>query len=604
MNEIITDNEITNEENNEQSLFKQIIVIESKKKKVLTYILKLLLNILIIVVSVVLLYFSMKNFDNASKEEIFNAKKYVFSTITIWVCGYLILKGITGKSRLSLALVIGIEGLYDIINYVVRTVRGSAITISDLKAIQTAMSVSKNIKLQFDIKFLYGMIFLIPIVLIILLFKKGFFEKKEQWWLRIAKFLVGVLIIVGITRTDIYNTYTIWDVNEAYRVIGTPLTLFRMAHNLKVEKPEGYDKKKIAEMLEEYNIQEAVKDKDKPNVIVIVNESFMNYIDVYNDAFSNPIPYFTELSKSENVISGTVYSSSFGGQTANIEYEFLTQNSIRNLPVGSYPFQQYLTSNINSSLVAHMKELGYTTSAIHPWENFAYSRNKIYKFFGFDSIKFKNDIEGLEQNFNNEFFTDRSTYRELMKELKEKKKDEKVFKYVLTVQNHLGYWHTDPNQIDYSDNGTKNIYMQLLHESVDALKEVLDELNKSDEKYILLFFGDHQPNLDDYDNFNDDSTKKYKVPFLIWANYDIEEKNDIKTSMVFLQNYLFDAAKLPKSAMNNYMEELQKDYPVITKNFYMDKEGKLFENEDDSSDRFEKLKEYYMVNYYNLFDNK
>ena len=146
--------------------------------------------------------------------------------------------------------------------------------------------------------------------------------------------------------------------------------------------------------------------------------------------------------------------------------------------------------------------------------------------------------------------------------------------------------------------------MQLLHESVDALKEVLYELNKSDEKYILLFFGDHQPNLDDYDNFNDDSTKKYKVPFLIWANYDIEEKNDIKTSMVFLQNYLFDAAKLPKSAMNNYMEELQKDYPVITKNFYMDKEGKLFENEDDSSDRFEKLKEYYMVNYYNLFDNK
>ena len=604
MNEIITNNEITNEEKKEQSLFKQIIVIESKKKKVLTYILKLLLNILIIAVSVVLLYFSMKNFDNASKEEIFNAKKYVFSTITIWICGYLILKGITGKSRLSLAIVIGIEGIYDIINYVVRTVRGSAITISDLKAIQTAMSVSKNIKLQFDIKFLYGLLFLIPIILIIVLFKKGFFEKKEKWWLRITKFLVGVLILFSLTRTDIYNTYTIWDVNETYRVLGTPLTLFRMAHNLKVKKPEGYDKKKISEMLEEYNIQKGLVENDKPNVIVIINESFANYCDVYDDAFSNPIPYFTELMKSENVVSGTVYSSSFGGQTANIEYEFLTQNSTRILPVGSYPFQQYITKDVKSSLVKHMKELGYTTSAIHPWENFAYSRNKIYKLFGFDSIKFKNDIEGLEQNFNNEFFTDRSTYRELLKELKEKKEDERVFKYVLTVQNHLGYWHTDPNQIDYSDNGTKNIYMQLIHESVDALKEVIDELNKSDEKYVLLFFGDHQPNLDDYDNFKDDSTKKYKVPFLIWANYDIEEKYDVKTSMVYLQNYLLDAINLPKSAMNNYMEELQEDYPVITKNFYMDVDNNLFEESDDTSERIKKLQEYYMVNYYNLFDNK
>ena len=605
MNKIVTDNDVANENTNqEQTLFKQIITIESKPKKVLRYILKLLLNIVIIVVSISLLYFSMKNFDNASKEEIFNKKDYVFSTLAIWICGYLIVKGITGKSRLSLAIVVGIEAIYDVINYVVRLVRGSAITISDIKALQTAFSVAKNIKIQFDIKFLYGMLFLLPIILIIVFCKKGFFEKKEQWYLRVVKFLAGVLIIIALTRTDIYNTYTIWDVNETYRVIGTPLTLFRMAHNLKVEKPEGYDKKKVAEILDGYDIEEVVKDKDKPNVIVIVNESFMNYIDVYKDAFSNPIEYFTELSKDNNVISGTVYSSAFGGQTANIEYEFLTQNSIRNLPVGSYPFQQYLTRNINSSLIEHMESLGYTTSAIHPWENYAYSRNKIYKFFGFDSIKFKDDIEGLEPNFNNEFFTDRSTYRELLKELKEKKKDEKVFKYVLTVQNHLGYWHVDPTQKTYSDNGTKNIYMQLLHESEAALREVLEELKKSDEKYILLFFGDHQPNLDDYDNFNDDSNKKYKVPFIIWANYEIEGKHDIKTSMVYLQNYLLDAAKLPKSAMNNYMEELKEYYPVITKNFYMDTEGKMYEGEDDSSDRFEKLKEYYMVNYYNLFDNK
>ena len=156
MNEIITDNEITNEENKEQSLFKQIIVIESKKKKVLKYILKLLLSTFLIAISIYLLYFAMKNFDNASKEETIGeiAEKYMKPTLLVWAGGYLIVKGITGKTRLSLAIVIGIEAIYDIINYVVRIVRGSAITISDLKALQTAFSVAKNIKIQFDIKFL------------------------------------------------------------------------------------------------------------------------------------------------------------------------------------------------------------------------------------------------------------------------------------------------------------------------------------------------------------------------------------------------------------------------------------------------------------------
>ena len=117
MDKIVTNNDVTNENTNqEQSLFKQIIVIEDKKKKVLTYILKLLLSTFLIAISIYLLYFAMKTFDNASKEETIGeiAEKYMKPTLLIWACGYLIVKGITGKTRLSLAIVIGIEKIENV----------------------------------------------------------------------------------------------------------------------------------------------------------------------------------------------------------------------------------------------------------------------------------------------------------------------------------------------------------------------------------------------------------------------------------------------------------------------------------------------------------
>ena len=144
--------------------------------------------------------------------------------------------------------------------------------------------------------------------------------------------------------------------------------------------------------------------------------------------------------------------------------------------------------------------------------------------------------------------------------------------------------------------------MQLIHESSEALKELINELNNSDEKYVLLFFGDHQPNLTGESNFLERDTEQYETPFIIWANYNIEGQHDVKTSTIFLQNYLLKAAGVKYSSMNNYMEELQKYYPVITKRFYIDKDNNLYNEENDTSDNYKKLKEYYNIDYYRIFD--
>ena len=576
-------------------------------------------HIILIASSFILLFFSMKYLNNADDISPFFTFKYTISTILVWIAMYLILKGLTNRSFLSLAIVVSIEIIFDIINYIVLMVRGSAVTISDIKAIQTALSVSHNISISFEKKGILGLIFAFAVVLVLIIFRKKFIIHKNKWHMRCIKILSGASILFILFITNIYKTYSIWDINATYRTLGSPLTILRMARDINIHPPKGYNKVEITKLLSSYKsdlktIESSTTpydsglspntspNEDNPNIIVIINESFCDYYNLYKEGYADPIEYFTKLSKSENVISGTMYSSSFGGQTSNIEYEFLTQNSIRILPVGSYVFQQYITKPVTSSLVFNLKAQGYKTSAIHPWESFAYSRSKIYRLLGFDSIKFKNDIEGLEPNFNNDFFTDKSTYNELIKEIRQKKSNEKLFEYVLTVQNHTGFTNPDPNQITYHDENSINVYMQLIHESSEALKEVIDELKNSNEKYILLFFGDHQPNLDDEDNLIERGIEQYETPFIIWANYDIEEQYNIKTSTIFLQNYLLKAAGIEFSAMNNYMDNLNQYYQVITPIFCIDSNNNILSTDNTASDP--NLIEYNKVDYYRIFDSK
>ena len=564
-------------------------------------------NAMIILGTLMLLSISMQFLEDF--QQIFGLKniKYIIATILIWICQFLILKGITNKTKISLGIVIGFEAAFDIINYIVKSARGSTIAISDIYAIKTAISVSNSITVELDKRFWFGIIVLVSIIIILILFKKSFIEEKHEYKLRILEVFVGFLFLVTLSKTSLYREWPLWDLNDTYRNIGAPITILRMAQDLKVNPPTGYNKLEAGNILKHYEKMENSGRNSNideyPNIIVIINESFCDYYHSYKDGYSNPIEKFTELSKGENAVSGIMFSSEFGGKTSNVEYEFLTQNSTRVLPRGSYVFQQYIPRRVKSSLVEHLESIGYRTSAIHPWENFAYSRNKVYPLFGFDNIKFKDDIEGLEKNFNNDFFSDRSTYKELLRQINNKKKNEKLFEYVLTVQNHIGYLNTDPKQIDYSEDFHTNVYMQLLHDSSEALQELVDELKNKNEKYILLFFGDHQPNLDDSDSSIERELVQYEVPFLIWANYDIEEKYNITTSTVYLQNLLLKTAGIEFSTMNNYMEELYKTYPIITKTFYGDKDS-IYREDINTTENYRKIEEYDQISYYRIFEKK
>lgn len=145
----------------------------------------------------------------------------------------------------------------------------------------------------------------------------------------------------------------------------------------------------------------------------------------------------------------------------------------------------------------------------------------------------------------------------------------------------------------------------------DAFKDLLDYFKDFNEPVLIVFWGDHQPEtkvLDILWNRNgknrdtlseNDIYNTYRVPFIIWANYDIDEKTGLETSANYLGNLALDAAGLPLSPYRSLVQENFKDYPVISAIRVMD--SRKVSHEPDSM--AESLLNYQKTQYYQLFDD-
>lgn len=562
--------------------------------------------------------FSIKWEDKADYVEsvvqrFFKCPKFI-ANYCLFICLYFILYGLTNRTKISCLTILIFDFLFGVINYTVRSFRGVSITLSDIYSIRTALNVVDGLKLSINGNFVTAvcLFILFMFISVKVIYVKDKYERRPTFAKNIT-IVLGVIGLVAICAPDYFtNDVQLWNINNAYADSGAGLTLIRMVKEFNVSKPKKYSVDETKKILAKYedDVDSAEDTSDLPNVLVIMNESFADLTMSYNlDLSDDPLEFYHELITRDNVVSGVMHSSQFGGGTANVEYECITQNVTAFLPSGSMPYQQYISGNVKQSMVAYMNRLGYTTYGIHSWEKSGYSREKIYKLLGFDYAWFKENLGNLQFGRSG-YSSDQSTYEVYYDIMNNKPDDEKNFSFIVTMQNHLPYNDVDPNGIQFLDGDNDIIsYLQSEYLADMALKNLIDYLSEYKEDVIVLFFGDHQPNLNQKDlysltgNYAEDSASQV-VPFFIWANFDINKKDNIETSANYLESLLLETAGMPKDSYTKYVESVREEIPVITNHYYMNNDGDSYEVSDSSSPYFDKLQEYWRVIYYNMFDNK
>jgi phosphoglycerol transferase MdoB-like AlkP superfamily enzyme len=402
---------------------------------------------------------------------------------------------------------------------------------------------------------------------------------------------------------------------------GSLLTFTKSIKLTIVDKPEGYSEKEIDKLIKDYPSDSVkdVDDKKQPNVIVIMDEAFSDLQSVGNfETNEEVIPFYKSLD--ENTIKGFSYVSVFGGQTANTEYEFLTGDTKAFLPENSTPYQLYI-KEFMPSLTGNMELNGYGGNlALHPFEASGYNRISVYNNFGFSKFITMEEFEN--PTYVHGFIDDVSDFNKIISEYEKHKtsSDEPFYMFNVTMQNHSSYdmdYEDIPNTIKITDEKKRDDmaerYLNLIHLSDAAVKDLVEYFKKQDEPTIIVFFGDHEPSINDkfyqriigkdLDNLTDaESMELYKTPFFIWANYDIEEKYYDKVSMNYLHSIMLDAAGLELTGYNKFLLDMHKEVPVITVNGYFGADGNYYKVNDTTSPYYELVNKYNKLEYNHLFD--
>ena len=157
--------------------------------------------------------------------------------------------------------------------------------------------------------------------------------------------------------------------------------------------------------------------------------------------------------------------------------------------------------------------------------------------------------------------------------------------------------------------------MSLIHESDAALQKLIAYYEKQPEQAVIVFFGDHQPHLPDSFYFQmtgkipagftkEEALKKYEVPFLIWANYDITEKEIDHISLNYLSTEMAVDTGQSMSAYQCFLQAMQQEISSLSDNGCYDAEGRYYTLEEAPESMQQWIREYKILQYYMLFDGQ
>ncbi len=500
--------------------------------------------------------------------------------------------------------------------------RGRVLFPSDFMAIRTAANVIGEYNFLPSLSQLLGTLTLIGYLvgLCLVPVKKG--PRRPKWFVSLGT----VLLFTGYILFFFYSPFLTWTGFEAK--LWTSLwqtkqngVVLNFTVNLRfssVEKPDEYDQL-IEGYIEEYRSEAPTLPEGtvRPNVIVIMNESFCD-LSVIGIETNEPCTPFID-SLTENTIKGYTYVSVFSGHTANSEYEFLTGNSVSFLPIGTVAYQMFTQEN-DYSMARQLNALGYHSIAMHPYDSSGWNRISVYNRYDFDEMYFIEDFKNVTNI--REYCSDRSNYENLISRYEEhlsgKNGDSPLFLFNITMQNHGGYsvnwsglektvWLTGDLEGKYE---SVDMYLSLARESDAAFQELLAYFENVSEPTVIVMFGDHHPGLADTfytDVFGqkkdtlsqEESVCLYQVPYVIWANYDIPEKEYGNFSLNYLSTVVTDTLGYPKTGYQQFLWESMESLPVITRNFYRDKAGKWSGNPAELSSDARKMIEKYAILQYN-----
>lgn len=556
------------------------------------------LRVLIFSIVPIVLFYLMEAFEHNAFEEV-RSLAQVYNIVLFELIAW-ILFFFTGSGRVALRIETVIAFVYGLVNHYVMAFRSTPLVPWDIFSVRTAASVAGNYDFTPNKELVLVSTGFIGIFILLRFIKLEF---PYGVFLRVIPTIcVGLVLCTFVNllwdedfQSDSYLYPFLFTPAHMTKVNGMAVTFAMDMAYVYVEKPEGYSVERAEAILAEYEAANEETTEDYPNIIVIMNEAFSD-LAVLGEFETNVdyMPFVHGLQEGyENTVTGNLTVSVCGGNTANTEFEFLTGHTMDFFPVGSIPYQQYISGEL-PSLASHLSELGYATYGMHPYNASGWNRDEVYPWLGFEESYFLSDFTG--RHYIRDYVSDQTAYQKIVDIYEAKEEGKPAFIFEVTMQNHGGYTEEHQNfesdvQVEAMNSVQIDQYLSLMKESDEQFAYLMEYFSNESEKTVIVFFGDHQPSdsvvspilksngVSTSDTSVEQAQLRYIVPYVIWANYDIEEATGVDTDISFLAANVMEKVDLPMSAYQKFLldmeangvtEEYLENYQILQYYFMFD----------------------------------
>lgn len=423
--------------------------------------------------------------------------------------------------------------LLAIANGVILAKRVTPFTGPDVKNLSEGLGVLSKYMNEFETVLLFAGLALAALAVLIFFLKAPEYKGRMHRAVSLVFLVVCGLAFWGVTdialEKRLLSNY-FGNITFAYEDYGYPYCLTVTLFDTGISSPSGYSESMVNHIINDSSKGKGKEKEDTPNVIFVQLESFFDPTNVrYLNFSEDPIPNFRRLMKEYSTGFYTV--PSVGAGTANTEFETLTGMSMRFFGPGEYPYKSVLKKNAAESAATVFDSLGYTSHAIHNNDANFYSRRVVYANLGFDTFTSEEFMPEQANTTPLGWMKDEPLISKITDCLDST--PGKDFVFTVSVQGH-GAYPTEPTypspQIKVSgaetdeQNSSWEYYVNEIHEMDQFVEKLTDTLAKRDEKYVLVFYGDHLPTL----GLDDSDLKEgnlFQTEYVIWNNFGMEKRD-------------------------------------------------------------------------------
>lgn len=512
-----------------------------------------------------------------------------------------------------------------LVSYFKFAINGTPLEVEDFGMIgqmNQVMGVAGDLKVPGFAWAAMGMLALLTLFFFLLKKELSLGSGRTRFVLLSVELALGLALVVGPGASAMGQAFSVNTQDRvmstvAYRDYGLTLGLWRDACLLANREPENYSAeymdgvvKKLDEILG--TSQSASDPQKQPNVIFILSESFYDMTRLPGLTLSaDPAENYHRLSKEG--ISGRFYTSYLGYGTGYIEQSIFSGLTGKDLKPGTnICFRDPGDYSLLDSIVTPFKTAGYDTEMLHSYNNSLYNRTVTFPRIGFDHLLFSAEMQALDMNIQGSpyaggyYLSDHVFTQALLNRLDAANADgKKAFLFGISMGNHqpfnpekFGYKcqiGITSDELDQDDLAITKVMLEGLTRADQALGELTDALRERKEPTIVVFFGDHRPNLfltdgdtvyshlglcdgNDCSNWSIDQVADlYSTDYLIWANdaallkQPAGTKQD--TGLTALGPAVLDAANMPRTRYWAMQERLSRSLLVNTDLYCVTAEG-------------------------------